>query len=885
MRNRKKRTAILSMIIFITQIASPTIAYGEEGFPVDGETASSASASFISMEEEAYPSAEDRSIPEDLCKNTLDEQKPDDEYDSEFADESDVFTEAFTEGDAISNEAFSEEVLTDSLPVSEDSFGEKETVYADAYNDELAGFISTEEDRGDVESGYRNNDEPILSFSHINPLYEDILDESDLPPIQEELPALYGLREVSYTWEEAVEIFRDALMNWESSISVLMDPAEKSKIDSNWLIRAFEEACKHTGDPTGGDYIRWTYTAFQGQVLATYDSETKEVIGYRLKISISYNTTQEQEAELANKIQNLFQELNIESLPDDYSKIRKLYDYICANVQYDYEHPASYRLKYTAYAALLNGTAVCQGYATLFYRMALELGIDCRLIAGKADVTGENHGWNIVRIGDLYYNLDATWDSSTTSHDTYFLKNNYRFGLDGLGQSDRKHRRFYEYDTEEFNTIYPMAEHSYHPDCIAGGHANVMEYAEKPATCVQDGLTGGKYCEMCDTIVEAASVIPAHGHTVKVVPEVAATCSAEGQSSYTICEDPDCGLQLTIPGTLQKIAHNVSVKRVDPTCTASGWEQVKTCRGCGRIWYEGELPMADHTEMCSKETVPASFDEDGSTEEISCRQCKSVLQESEKIPRLDKFALSETSFVYDGKEHCPDITVTDCNGDVVSDMYYSILSPIEPIEAGSYSITVEFQDRYQGSKDVTYTIGKAEQKLQSGNLKKSLGSADFTLPVNRIQGNGLLTYSSSNPKAAVIDKYGKISLKSVGTTTITVNASAAANFNAAQIRIALHVLPPKTSFKKLSNPSSGKLYCKWKKISNISGYKVQIGVNKDFTGLQKTYKIKGASKLTGTIKKLKKNQYYYVRIRTYKNLNGLQYRSDWSSPVRVKLKK
>lgn len=55
-----------------------------------------------------------------------------------------------------------------------------------------------------------------------------------------------------------------------------------------------------------------------------------------------------------------------------------------ANVKYDYENldDTDYKLKYTAYAALLNGTAVCQGYANLLYRMALEAGIDARFISG-----------------------------------------------------------------------------------------------------------------------------------------------------------------------------------------------------------------------------------------------------------------------------------------------------------------------------------------------------------------------------------------------------------------------------------------------------------------------------------------------------------------------
>ena len=64
----------------------------------------------------------------------------------------------------------------------------------------------------------------------------------------------------------------------------------------------------------------------------------------------------------------------------EYGKIKAIYDYICQHVTYDFANlnNDSYDLKYTSYAALVNGTAVCQGYSALFYRMALEAGLDAR---------------------------------------------------------------------------------------------------------------------------------------------------------------------------------------------------------------------------------------------------------------------------------------------------------------------------------------------------------------------------------------------------------------------------------------------------------------------------------------------------------------------------
>ena len=112
----------------------------------------------------------------------------------------------------------------------------------------------------------------------------------------------------------------------------------------------------------------------------------------------------------------------------------------------------SYTLKYSAYAALINKTAVCQGYTLLLYRLLLELGIDNRIISGK--VFGGDHGWNIVELDGFYYNADPTFDAERSGH-PFFLKNMADFG---------NRQRESKYDTLAFHRAYPMAPVSYGTD-------------------------------------------------------------------------------------------------------------------------------------------------------------------------------------------------------------------------------------------------------------------------------------------------------------------------------------------------------------------------------------------------------------------------------------
>ena len=83
-------------------------------------------------------------------------------------------------------------------------------------------------------------------------------------------------------------------------------------------------------------------------------------------------TTAAQEAALTNYIRNtILPQLSLGG-KTTYQKVQAIYNWITANVKYDYSHlnDPAYWLQYTAYAAAVQKKAVCQGYANLFYRLA-----------------------------------------------------------------------------------------------------------------------------------------------------------------------------------------------------------------------------------------------------------------------------------------------------------------------------------------------------------------------------------------------------------------------------------------------------------------------------------------------------------------------------------
>ena len=91
---------------------------------------------------------------------------------------------------------------------------------------------------------------------------------------------------------------------------------------------------------------------------------------------------------------------------------------------------------------------------------------------------------------------------------------------------------------------------------------------------------------------------------------------------------------------------------------------------------------------------------------------------------------------------------------------------------------------------------------------------------------------------------------------------------------------PKTSISKLTKGKKS-FTVKWKKKSNITGYKIQYSTSKSFKNA-KTITVKKASTVKKTKKSLKAKKKYYVRIRTYKVLYGHTYYSKWSKYKTVK---
>jgi hypothetical protein len=119
---------------------------------------------------------------------------------------------------------------------------------------------------------------------------------------------------------------------------------------------------------------------------------------------------------------------------DNVDKIKYINSYLIENVKYTYvlDNGDEAPNVHNAYGAIVNGTAVCEGYSHAFKVIMDKLGITCILVSGYADnkiSSGsgfQGHMWNYVSLNEsVWYAVDVTWndgDNTGLSPEGYLLR-------------------------------------------------------------------------------------------------------------------------------------------------------------------------------------------------------------------------------------------------------------------------------------------------------------------------------------------------------------------------------------------------------------------------------------------------------------------------------
>ena len=142
----------------------------------------------------------------------------------------------------------------------------------------------------------------------------------------------------------------------------------------------------------------------------------------------------------------------------DYQNILYLHDYLINNIEYDssYEQTGSYSI----YGALVGKKCVCEGYAKSFKYLANSAGYECELMQGIATNSSgetESHAWNCVKLNNIWYEVDVTWDDPIVIGGNGRATNEmkYKYFLKGTNSFDKDHTLEYQFSDQGRKFAYP----------------------------------------------------------------------------------------------------------------------------------------------------------------------------------------------------------------------------------------------------------------------------------------------------------------------------------------------------------------------------------------------------------------------------------------------
>lgn len=296
--------------------------------------------------------------------------------------------------------------------------------------------------------------------------------------------------------------------------------------------------------------------------------------------------------------------------------------------------------------------------------------------------------------------------------------------------------------------------------------------------------------------------------------------------------------------------------------------------------------------------------ENGDVEYDEVQRCTLCEEEISRTTRTLKniksceVKLSAFTYVYDGKEVKPEVTVL-LEDTTLSEGTDYRLEYQDNNRVGEASVSVTGIGNYTDTKTVSFQIVEKPKQPTAPVIEK-LDTVNITSIANAKKGIKLTWNRVSGAQGYIIYRaYRKGGYKAI--KTVTNGATAAYTDTGAKTnggKYTYAVCAYKGSIKgayvgktyyylkqnrisSVKNNASKKATVKWTRNTKANGYQVNYKTGKK----QKTITVKSNKTLNKVLKSLKKKATYSVKVRSYKKVSGVTYYSEWSSAKKVKIKK
>ena len=233
--------------------------------------------------------------------------------------------------------------------------------------------------------------------------------------------------------------------------------------------------------------------------------------------------------------------------------------------------------------------------------------------------------------------------------------------------------------------------------------------------------------------------------------------------------------------------------------------------------------------------------------------------------------LSETSYVYDGTYKKPAATVT-FGGKVLQEGKDYTISYRNNLNVGVTTVIATGMGDYTGYTSKNFTITK---RALAGGTVSMASSVSFTgsniTPSVTVKVAGRTLTSGTDYTVSYSNN------KNVGTSNVYVYGKG--NYSGS-LSAKFDIVPAKQQIQKLETKYKG-FYIDWAQKGSATGYDVEYSVNANMSGAVSKH-LTANKPDTLTVSGLAGDKTYYVRVRSYTNVNGKVYYGAWSDVKSIK---
>ena len=233
--------------------------------------------------------------------------------------------------------------------------------------------------------------------------------------------------------------------------------------------------------------------------------------------------------------------------------------------------------------------------------------------------------------------------------------------------------------------------------------------------------------------------------------------------------------------------------------------------------------------------------------------------------------LSETSYVYDGTYKKPAATVT-FGGKVLQEGKDYTISYRNNLNVGVTTVIATGMGDYTGYTSKNFTITK---RAMAGGTVSVASSVSFTgsniTPSVTVKVAGRTLTSGTDYTVSYSNN------KNVGTSNVYVYGKG--NYSGS-LSAKFDIVPAKQQIQKLETKYKG-FYIDWAQKGSATGYDIEYSVNSNMSGAVSKH-LTANKPDTLTVSGLSGDKTYYVRVRSYTNVNGKVYYGAWSDVKSIK---